>query len=91
MLKRIAISSLALTTMLVGSSPALAYDPPLEVYFTYYYSDSSQSTGIGHTRFEYCTYNFNANGAVYSLIGSSSAYHTDDLIGYCDGGNFEPV
>jgi hypothetical protein len=77
--------------MLMGASPALAYDAPLGVYFTYYYSDSSHSTGIGHTRFQYCTYNFHANGAVYSVIGSSSAYHDDDLIGYCDEGNFEPV
>jgi hypothetical protein len=77
--------------MMMGASPALAYAQPLEVYATYYYSESGHLNLIGRTRFEYCTYNFNANGAVYSLIGSSSAYQEDVLIGYCDEGNFEPV
>ncbi|MEA3010028.1 MAG: hypothetical protein QOJ91_1720 [Sphingomonadales bacterium] len=91
MLKRIVIGSLALANMLVGASPAFAYDPPLEVYFTYYYSDASHSTGVGHSHFEYCTFNGRTNGAVYSVVGSSSIYHDDNLIGYCEDGNFGPA
>jgi hypothetical protein len=91
MLKRIIISSLATATLLAGASPALAVDPPLAIYRTTFYSDSSHQTEIGHTQLRYCTYDYETNGAIFRLVGSSSSYHDDELIGYCNEGNFEPI
>lgn len=91
MLKRIVISSLALATMLAGASPALAVDPPLAIYRTTFYSDSSHTTPVGHTQLRYCTYDYEINGAVFRLVGSSSSHSADELIGYCNEGNFEPI
>lgn len=82
MFKRIAISSLALVTLLAGAPPASA-DP---IYRTAMYSDATHTVEVGFIWGE-CTF----FGIQYHLVGTYTFFQEDTIMGYCGGGGGGPI
>jgi hypothetical protein len=84
MLKRIAISSLALAAMLVGpTQPAAASIP---IYRTAMYSDATHTVEVGYIWGE-CSW----MGVQYHLVGTYTYFQEDTIMGYCGGGGGDPI
>ncbi|MEA3014941.1 MAG: hypothetical protein QOD42_3486 [Sphingomonadales bacterium] len=78
MLKRIAIFSVTLATLLVGPTQAVAQPSCFELILTRTYSDATHQVQVGYIYGE-CT----GNGANYHLVGTFTYFQEDEVVGYC--------
>lgn len=85
MFKRIAMSVLALTTMLIGpAQSAVAQQECVNLYLTHMYSDATYTTEVGFIS-GVCSYPYPR----YTLFGTYTYYQIDELQGSCGCGPIE--
>lgn len=88
---RFKIASLAAVMMLVSGSQANAHFAGTPAYRTTFYNNSNHDVEVGHIQpWGGCTYDevTDTDFVNYRLFGSTSPYHTDELVGYCVYGDF---
>ncbi len=86
MLKRLAISSLALATMLIGPTQQAAAQIGgcQNIYLTRMYSDATYTVQVGYIS-GYCAYPY----IQYVLTGTYTYYQTEEVSGTCGCGPIE--
>lgn len=77
MIKRRIVATLLVAATLSVPAPAFAHHGT-PIYYYRFYSDSSYTQQVGED-IGYCTF----YGTGYSHSGQSTAYSTQELIGYC--------
>lgn len=76
----------------VLAGPVGAQPPGAPAYRTNYYNNASHDTLIGSIFPFGCTYDELMGDSVnYRRTGSTSPYSTNELVGYCLEGNYNPV
>ena len=85
MLKRIAIISVTLASMMVGPSQAVAQWGECEnIYLTRMYSDATHTVQVGYIS-GYCAYPY----IQYVLTGTYTYFQTEEVMGTCNCGPIE--
>ena len=94
MIKQMKTLSLTLAAALLLASPAQAHFSGAPAYRTTFYNNANHDVEVGHIQpWGGCTYDevTDTDTVNYRLFGSTSPYSTDELVGYCNQGSFEPI
>jgi len=83
------LSSIAVAAAFLGTGPANA-QTGTPAYHTVFYSDASHQTQVGSLAWVGCD---NYDNPIYRVVGTYTYYTEtgDEPIGYCSGGQMEPI